>query len=97
MVTYISLLKFTEQGLKAIKDSPKRLEGYIKGAKAAGVKTVGVYYTLGEADLVLISEAPDEDTLMRVMLSQMSFGNVTAKSMRAFSVAQMKEFVKGLQ
>ncbi len=94
MVTYISLLSFTEQGVKAIKDSPKRVEAYIKGAKAAGVKTVGVYYTMGEADLVLISEAPDEATLMKVMLNQVSFGNVKSHSMRAFSVADMKEFTK---
>lgn len=94
MVTYITTLRFTEQGLKSLKDSPKRLDAYIKAAKAAGVKTVGAYYTLGEADLVLISEAPDEATLMKVMLNQMSFGNVTGNSMRAFTVAQMKEFVK---
>lgn len=94
MVTYISLLKFTEQGIKAIKDSPKRVEAYIKRAKSQGVKTISVHYTMGGADLVLISEAPDEATLMKVLLSQLGFGNVTATSMRAFSIAQMKDFLK---
>lgn len=96
MVTYVSLLKFTDQGVKAIKDSPKRLEAYIKGAKAAGVKTVSVHYTMGACDIVLVSEAPDEETLMKVLLNQLSYGNITAQSMRAFSPAQMKEFLKAL-
>lgn len=94
MVTYISLLHFTEQGIKAIKDAPKRVEAYIKMAKTHGVKTVSVHYTMGGADLVLISEAPDEETLMKVLLMQLGHGNVTATSMRAFTVAQMKEFLK---
>ena len=96
MVTYISLLKFTDQGVKAIKDSPNRLEAYIKSAKAAGVKTLSVHYTMGSCDIVLISEAPDEATLMKVLLNQLTFGNVSAQSMRAYSPAQMKEFMKDL-
>lgn len=94
MVTYISLLKLTDQGVKAIKDSPKRLEAYIKAAKAAGVKTLSAHYTMGAYDIVLISEAPDEATLMKVLLNQMALGNISAHSMRAYSPAQMKEFMK---
>lgn len=94
MATYISLLNFTQQGIQAIKDSPKRVEAYIKAAKAAGVKTVSVHYTMGQYDLVLISEAADEDALMKVLLKQLSLGYVTACTMKAFTPSQMREFLK---
>lgn len=94
MVTYVSLIKFTEQGMKQIKDSPKRLEAFGKAAKAAGVKLTSAHYTLGEYDLVLVTEAPDEEALLKVLLAQLSHGNVKSTTMRAFSPAQMKELVK---
>lgn len=94
MVTYVSLLKFTEQGFKQIKDSPKRLDAYAKAAKAAGVKLTAAYYTMGEYDLVLVNDAPDEEALLKVLLAQLSYGNVTSTTMRAFPPSKMKELLQ---
>lgn len=94
MVTYISLLKFTEQGIKQIKESPARLEAFSKAAKAAGVKLTSAHYTMGEYDLVVISEAQDEAAVIKLLLAQLGLGNVRSTSMRAFSPAQMKDLLK---
>ena len=48
MPLYVSLMKFTEQGIKNIKDAPKRLQEGIKGLEALGGKLIGFYLVMGE-------------------------------------------------
>ncbi len=48
MQTYILLVKLTEQGIKDIKNAPKRLELATQGLEAVGGKMVGIYAVLGE-------------------------------------------------
>ena len=91
MVTYVSLLKLIEKGFKQIKDSPKGLDA---SAKAAGVKLTAAYYTMGEYYLVLVNDAPDEEALLKVLLAQLSYGNVTSTTMRAFPPSKMKELLQ---
>ena len=54
MVTYLMLLNWTDQGIKNVKESPKRLDGVKKLAKDMGGEVKGFYMTLGVHDLVLI-------------------------------------------
>ena len=61
MVTYLMLLKWTDQGIKNVKDSPKRLDGVKKLAKDLGGEVKSFYMTLGEYDLVLIVDMPNND------------------------------------
>ncbi|MFB3825216.1 MAG: GYD domain-containing protein [Bryobacteraceae bacterium] len=88
MPLYVTLYKFTDQGIKNVKDSPKRLEAGIRAAEQVGGKILGAYYTLGEYDLVVISEIGDEETGVAHTLAQNALGNVRSMTMRAFTPEQ---------
>jgi len=94
MPMYITLYKWTEQGIKNVKSSPERSAAAIKAAEAAGIKVLGLYLTQGEYDLVAISEAADEQAAVAFVLAQGAQGNVRTTTMRAFTMAEFAEIVK---
>jgi uncharacterized protein with GYD domain len=94
MPMYVTLFKFTDQGTRKVKDSPKRLEASIKAAEAAGMKMLAAYYTLGEYDLVVISEVTNEEVAVAHNLGTNSLGNVRSVTMRAWTPAQFTEILK---
>jgi len=94
MPTYITLYKWTEQGIKNVKQSPERAAAASKAAEAVGIKTLGLYLTQGEYDLVGISECPDEQTGVAAFLAQGAQGFVRTTTMRAFTMAEFAEIVK---
>ena len=96
MPTYITLYKWTDQGIKNIKEAPARIDANIKAAQAKGGKVIGVYMTMGEYDLAAISEWPNDEAASAMVLAQASQGNVKTTSMKAFSVAEFAEIVKKL-
>ncbi len=69
MPTYISLLRYTQQGLEKIKESPKRAEANKASFRAMGVEIKQIYLVMGRYDLVVIAEAPNDETAARVMLA----------------------------
>jgi len=89
MANYVSLLQFTDQGIRAVKDTTKRAEAAKALAEKVGVKVTDVLWTLGRYDLVLLAEAPDDETATAYALSLASLGNVKTQTMRAF---RAKEF-----
>ena len=96
MPTYITLYKWTEQGIKSVKDAPARIEAAIKSVQAAGGKVLGVYLTMGEYDLVSISESPDDEAASAFLLAQGMQGNVRSTTLRAFTKEQFVEILKKL-
>ena len=96
MVTYILLMKLTDQGVKAIKEAPARIEAGIKGWEAMGGKIHGFYATLGEYDYVSVGEAPSDEVAMAFSLALSSFGNVRTVSLKAFTVEEFTKVVKHL-
>ena len=92
MPTYITLLNFTDQGIKTIKDSPERLQGIKSMAEKMGVKIKDVYYTTGAHDVVTVTEGPEE-AATAVLLKIGSAGNVRTQTMRAFSPEEFKKIV----
>lgn len=93
MAINIVLWKFTEQGMKNVKDSPKRLEAGIKAFEAVGGKMLCSYYTVGEYDLVTIGDIADEKAGLAHTLSMNMLGNVKSVTMRAFTPAEFKEIL----
>ena len=89
MATYVSLLQFTDQGIRNVKDTTKRAEAAQALATKLGVKALEILWTLGPYDLVLIGEAPDDETMTAYCLSLASLGNVKTQTLRAF---RAKEF-----
>ena len=89
MATYIVLGNFTEQGIRSVKDTTKRAEAAAKAAKKFGVKMTQIFWTVGNFDLVIIIEAPDDASATAFMLSTGSGGNVRTQTRRAFSKNEM--------
>lgn len=89
MATYVSLISFTDQGIKNVKDSPDRLAAFKALAEKSGVTVKGAWYTVGSYDLVTVAEGTDE-ACASVLLKSGALGNVRSQSMRAFSVDEMK-------
>ena len=89
MATYISLWNFTDQGIRAVKDTTKRAGIMKELAQNAGVTVKDIYWTLGTYDGVVIFEAPDEETLAAVGLALGALGNVRTQTVRALSLDEM--------
>lgn len=85
MATFIVLGSFTDQGIKSIRESPKRAEAFKALAAKSGVKVKEIYWTLGHYDLVTITEAPDVATATALGLAVASLGNVKTETLTAFS------------
>src|SRR3974390_808901 len=89
MLSYVVLCKFTDQGVKAAKDSPKRAEAFRQMAKTFGVTVKEILWTQGRYDIVALTEAPDELSGTALNLSLSALGNIRTESMRAFSAEEM--------
>ena len=93
MATFIPTIKFTEQGIQSIRESPKRAAAFKSAAKKMGVNITGVYWTLGNFDGVLIFDAPDDDAATAAMLQLSSQGNVHTTTARAFGATEMEKII----
>jgi uncharacterized protein with GYD domain len=92
MATFISLLNFTDQGIRNIKDSPDRYGAFRAIAEKLGVTVKGGYYTMGHYDLVVILEGTDE-AVTTALLKAGSLGNVRGETLRGFSVDEAKKMI----
>ena len=93
MATYITTLHFTEQGVKAVRDTCDRAEELMATAEKLGVKVTGLYWTLGAFDGVIVFEAPDEATATAAMLHLSSQDNLRTQTARAFDAAEMHKIL----
>jgi uncharacterized protein with GYD domain len=93
MATFITTLHFTEQGIKAVRDTCNRASAFKAAAEKMGVKVSGIYWTLGAFDGVIVCEAPDEATATAVMLHMGSMGNIRTQTARAFDAAEMQKIL----
>ncbi len=96
MATYITLLKYTLQGIKNIKQGSDRLDAGKQAYKAAGAEIKDFYLTFGQYDAVVISEAPDDETIAKIALSIGSQGNVQTQTFRAFSESEYRKIISDL-
>jgi uncharacterized protein with GYD domain len=93
MVAYVVLARFTDQGAKAAKDSPKRAEAFKQMAKTFGVTVKEIFWTQGRYDIVAVVEAPDDLSATALNLSLGALGNIRTESLRAFSSEEMMKIV----
>ena len=84
-------INFTDQGIRTIKDAPKRSQAARELAKKVGAEIKQVYLTSGESDLVAFVEAPDGDSIAKLALALGAQGNVRTRTARAWS---MEDFLK---
>ena len=96
MAGYIILRKFTQQGLATIKELPERVKHAKQLSEDMGIRTIGVWITMGEYDSISIVDAPDEQTLAAYLLGRAKTGNSTTTTMRAFSEEEFAQIVAKL-
>ena len=96
MATYLMLLNWTDQGIKNLKESPKRLDAARKLAKDMGGEIKTVYMTQGAIDLVLVTDMPTDEKLAGFVLKLASYGNVRTTTLKAYSEEDYRRIIGGL-
>ncbi len=94
MPTYVNLISFTDQGIRDYQDTVRRAEEYWASIERAGGRVLQEVWTLGEYDIVVLLEAPDDETATSLALEVSSRGNVRTKTMRAFGAEEMRGIIK---
>jgi len=89
--TYVVLYRFTDEGLKTIKDTVKRAREIRAENEKRGFKVVGTYWTQGQYDLVSVVEAPSEDAMLAGLFNIAQAGNVHSETLRAYTDAEMEK------
>jgi uncharacterized protein with GYD domain len=89
MTTYVSLITFTDQGVRNAKDTVQRAAAFRSDIERRGGKLVSIYWTQGQYDIVTTIEAPDDQTAMAALLAVASLGNVRTETLRAFTGSEM--------
>jgi uncharacterized protein with GYD domain len=94
MPTYVSLVHWTDQGIRNYIDSTKRLEDFTKLAESKGGRVRDALYTVGEYDMVTVTEFPDDETATEALLQAGALGNIRSNTMRAFTADEMDGIVR---
>ena len=96
MPMFILSLGWTDQGIRAIKDAPKRSQAAKELAKKLGVEIKQIYLTSGEDDLLLIVDTPNGDNVAKLALALGSLGNVRTRTARAWPEAEFHKLISEL-
>ena len=96
MSTYISLISLTEKGIENIKDSPNRLNQAKELFKAMGAELKEFYLVTGQYDMVVVSEAPDDETVAKISLAIASRGAIRTETLRAFTEDEYSKIIAAL-
>jgi uncharacterized protein with GYD domain len=90
MARCVLLLKFTDKGIAAVKDSPARAAAFREAAAKAGAKVETLLWMHGEYDGLVVLSAPDEAALSSVALQLGGRGFVRTTLCRALDEAEFK-------
>jgi uncharacterized protein with GYD domain len=96
MPTYITLINWTDQGVRNAKDTVQRFEAAEAAAMKMGVKFKDFFWTMGSYDIVGVIEAPDDATVSRFLLATGALGNIRTTTMRAYAKEEVRQILKGL-
>ena len=96
MPQYVILGNWTGQGIKNVKDSPKRVSAVKQAVQKAGGKWGGLYYTFGQYDFVFMIEVPNDEAAMSLMLSLGSLGNARTTTLKAFPESEGFKIIEKL-
>jgi uncharacterized protein with GYD domain len=94
MATYIALMKFTDEGIRGVKETVRRAEAFKEKAKKSGVTIKETYWVTGRYDAVSIVEAADDLAATALALTLGTLGNVHTETLRAFGPAEMKHIIE---
>jgi uncharacterized protein with GYD domain len=96
MPHYVTLIRYTQQGMSKMKESPARLDAAKKAAAAEGGKFHAWYLTMGQYDAVAIWEFPSDDAYAKFILSVAAGGSVSGETLKAFPEAEYRKICGSL-
>ncbi len=90
----VILVDYTDQGRRAIKDSPNRAEAANAEAAKLGLQVKDIFFTpSGPHDAAIVVEAEARESIGKFMSSVQALGNVKLKFVRGFSIEEMRKMV----
>lgn len=95
MPTFVNLITFTEQGVRDYRNTVDRARAYWASIEQAGGTVTAQYWTLGQYDIVVVFDAPDDETATRLSLQVSALGNVRTTTLRAFNAEEMGRIIEG--
>jgi uncharacterized protein with GYD domain len=96
MATYIMLIRYTQKGIENIKQSPTRLDTAKKAFKAMGAELKEFFLVMGRYDIVVVAEAPNDETISKCALDLASKGSVATETLRAFKEDEYRKVIAAL-
>ena len=96
MPHYISLINWTDQGIRNVKGGPQRIANARKAVEAAGGKWHSLYLTMGQYDLVVITEFPNDEAAATFTLTLGAQGNVRTTTLKAFTEEETIKIINNI-
>jgi uncharacterized protein with GYD domain len=96
MATFVSLVNWTDQGIRNVKDTIQRYERGEEIANKYGVSNEQIYWTVGPYDMVFIAQAPDAESITAYLLEVGSAGNIRTTTLRGYNWEEMSEILDKL-
>jgi uncharacterized protein with GYD domain len=96
MAKYISLIKYTQKGIENIKESPNRYDAFKQLCESLGATVEGIYLTMGRYDLLVIVDAPNSETVTKIVLATASKGAVSTETLQAFTEEEYRRIISEL-
>lgn len=97
MGKYVLLIRWTDQGLKNVKDTIKRADSFKAYLKKKGGQLTEILYTFGKFDIVITAELPSDEVAMSISLSTGALGNVRITTLKAFDLDETKKIIETLK
>ena len=96
MPTYVTLLRWTDEGARNVKDTVQRARQVRADFERRGITRFDILWTQGQYDIVGITEAPDDQTLAAALLALATRGTVRSETLRAFNESEMEQVLQRL-
>jgi uncharacterized protein with GYD domain len=93
MPTYVNLINFTGHGVERFRETVNRAKEYHATIERAGGKLRGQFWTMGPYDVLVLFDAPDDETATMLALDLSSDGNVRTTTLRAFDETSMEQII----
>jgi uncharacterized protein with GYD domain len=94
MPIFVHLLNFTDQGIKTFRDTVGRAEDFRGRVEQSGGQVRQQLWTLGQYDVLVVTEFPDDETATAVLLQTVAVGNIRTTTMKAFDAEQMRAIIQ---
>jgi uncharacterized protein with GYD domain len=94
MTTYVSLINWTEQGIKNFRDTTQRAQDFTKLVEGSGGTVRELLWTVGEYDVVCIADFADDETAVAALLQVGAAGSVRTNTLRAFDADAMAGIIR---